>query len=257
MIHSSSLFYAAVELRPAQNRRTPLDTDVRFVAPCGIFHRSLSSRMKTRDKILLSSLALFNTDGEPNVTAVDIANELDISPGNLYYHFHGKDEIIPELYAAFELELVDILSAPLEKNLSAQDTWFYLYIVFEHIFNHRYFYRNLNDILQRYPQIAKKFSKLLELKVQAARAVALELRSQNFLELDDLQLERLCDNIAMSLTFWLNYTQLREQRTSNEMMIHQGVFQIMSLVTQHLRPEFRYFYDECCALFEALAQGEA
>ena len=250
MIHSSSLFYAEVELRPAQNRRTPLDTDVRFVAPCGIFHRSLSSRMKTRDKILLSSLALFNTDGEPNVTAVDIANELDISPGNLYYHFHGKDEIIPELYAAFELELIDILSAPLEKNLSAQDTWFYLYIVFEHIFNHRYFYRNLNDILQRYPQIAKKFSKLLELKVQAARAVALELRSQNFLELDDLQLERLCDNIAMSLTFWLNYTQLREQ-------IHQGVFQIMSLVTQHLRPEFRYFYDECCALFDALAQGEA
>ncbi|AMO66872.1 transcriptional regulator [gamma proteobacterium BDW918] len=212
--------------------------------------------MKTRDKILLSSLALFNTDGEPNVTAVDIANELDISPGNLYYHFHGKDEIIPELYAAFELELIDILSAPLQKNLGAQDTWFYLYIVFEHIFNHRYLYRNLNDILQRYPQIAKKFSKLLELKVQAARAVTLELRGQNFLDLDDLQLERLCDNIAMSLTFWLNYTHLRGRNISNEMMIHQGVFQIMSLVTEHLRPEYRYFYDECCALFEALAQSE-
>jgi len=226
------------------------------MAPCGLAHRSLLSRMKTRDKILLRSLTLFNTDGEPNVTAVDIANELNISPGNLYYHFHGKDEIIPELYAAFELELVDILSAPLEKTLGAQDAWFYLYIVFEHIFNHRYLYRNLNDILQRYPQIAKKFSKLLELKVQAARAVALELRSQNFLDLDDAQLTRLCDNIAMSLTFWLNYNQLRERHTSNEMMIHQGVFQIMSLITQHLRPEYRYFYDECCALFEALVQSE-
>jgi AcrR family transcriptional regulator len=209
--------------------------------------------MKTRDKILLTSLVLFNDEGEQNVTTVDIANELDISPGNLYYHFHGKDEIIPELYAAFELELIDILSAPLQKNLNAQDTWFYLYIVFEHIFNHRYLYRNLSDILQRYPTIAKKFSKVLELKVQATKAVALELRSHDIIELDDSALERLCDNVAMSLTFWLTYNQLRENQASNEVMIHQGVFQLMSLVTQHLRPEYRYFYDECCALFEALA----
>lgn len=71
--------------------------------------------MKTREKILLASLALFNDEGEANVTTVDIANELDISPGNLYYHFHGKEEIIEELFSAFELELSDILQAPLQK----------------------------------------------------------------------------------------------------------------------------------------------
>ncbi|CAA0103517.1 Uncharacterised protein [Zhongshania aliphaticivorans] len=212
--------------------------------------------MKTRDKILLSSLSLFNAEGEPNVTTVDIANELDISPGNLYYHFRGKEVIIQELFTAFEIELTDILNAPIEKNLSAKDAWFYLYIVFEHIFNHRYLYRNLNDILQRYPQIAKRFTKLLALKVQAARAVALDLREQEIIEVDDILLERLCDNVAMSLTFWLNYNQLRERTTSNEIMIHQGVFQVMSLVSQHLRLEYRYFYDECCALFEALAMTD-
>ena len=137
------------------------------MAPCGLAHKNIDIPMKTRDKILLRSLSLFNAEGEPHVTTVDIANELNISPGNLYYHFHGKEEIIQELFAAFEIELIDILTAPIEKTLGAKDAWFYLYIVFEHIFNHRYLYRNLNDILQRYPQIAKKFSKLLELKVQA------------------------------------------------------------------------------------------
>lgn len=223
------------------------------MAPCGFDHKSSATPMKTRDKILLSSLSLFNAEGEPTVTTVDIANDLDISPGNLYYHFHGKEEIIQELFAAYEVELIDILKAPIEKSLGAKDAWFYLYIVFEHIFNHRYLYRNLNDILQRYPHIAKRFSKLLELKIQAVRAVALELRTQNIIDLDDTMLERLCDNVAMSLTFWLNYNQLRERNTSNEIMIHQGVFQVMSLVSQHLRPEYRYFYDECCALFDALA----
>jgi AcrR family transcriptional regulator len=208
--------------------------------------------LKTRDKILLTSLTLFNSEGEPNVTTVDIANELNISPGNLYYHFHGKEQIIGELYAGYELELVDILEAPLAQSLNPQDAWFYLYIVFEQVFNHRYFYRNINDILQRYPDIQRRFLKLLELKRRAARAVAEELVTAEILEMSSADIDRLSDNVALNLTFWLNYTHLRPQHASNEYLIHQGVFQLMSLIAPYLRPDYRYFYEECCALFTAL-----
>jgi AcrR family transcriptional regulator len=85
--------------------------------------------MKTRDRILVTSLLLFNEEGEPNVTTVDISNEMDISPGNLYYHFKGKEAIIEALFNRFEVELSDILRAPLEKALSVEDSWFYLYVV--------------------------------------------------------------------------------------------------------------------------------
>ena len=58
--------------------------------------------MKTRDRILECALALFNQEGEPNVSTLEIANELGISPGNLYYHFHGKEPLVLELFERFQ-----------------------------------------------------------------------------------------------------------------------------------------------------------
>ncbi len=211
--------------------------------------------MKTRDKILLTSLNLFNREGEPNVTTVDIANELDISPGNLYYHFHGKEQIISELYKSFELELTEILEAPLAQVLNPQDGWFYLYIVFEQVFNHRYFYHNLSDLLQRYPDIKKRFLKLLELKRAAAHAVTDQLIEHDIVNISETGVDHLCDSVALNLTYWLNYTQLRQQEASDEVLIHQGVFQLMSLVAPYLAEDFRYFYEESRALFDALTKA--
>ena len=88
--------------------------------------------MKTRDRILLCTLELYNADGEPNVTTLDIANELEISPGNLYYHFKGKEALLEALVDDFLLSTHSLLVSPEEPDdASPDDLWLLLHLLFE------------------------------------------------------------------------------------------------------------------------------
>ncbi|HUM91599.1 MAG TPA: TetR/AcrR family transcriptional regulator, partial [Candidatus Competibacter sp.] len=93
--------------------------------------------MKTRDRILQTSLQLFNECGEPRVTTNHIADELDISPGNLYYHFRNKDQIISLLFQQFEQRMEAALQVPERRVPDLEDMWLYLHLVFENIWEYR------------------------------------------------------------------------------------------------------------------------
>ena len=75
--------------------------------------------MKTRDRILECALQLFNQKGEPNVSTMEVANEMGISPGNLYYHFHGGDVgltlFVEQLQGTFENPVAGFHPVFLEK----------------------------------------------------------------------------------------------------------------------------------------------
>ncbi len=210
--------------------------------------------MKTREKILHTSLQLFNEEGESHVTTVDIANEMDISPGNLYYHFKGKEIIIEILFEKFEDEFSDILHAPINKELKIEDSWYYLYVVFEEMYHYRFIYQNLSDLLQRYEIINKRFRKLLNLKFQTASSIITTLREANILSIDDDAVDVLVNNIIMTITYWIAYSNLKDGKQPEQILLHKGVFQVLSLIAPFLS-QGKLEYRELCKQFyvQALA----
>jgi AcrR family transcriptional regulator len=218
--------------------------------------------MKTRDRILHTSLALFNEEGEADTTTIDIANELNISPGNLYYHFKGKDQIITELFQQYEQALSHTLTAPIEQPLStnrssAEDNWYYLYVVLEEMYQYRFLYHNLNNILQRYPDIKRSFKKLLQLKRAALFAICQTLLQQELIDAKDQQLLRLVDNMTLNLTFWFNYEELLHESRTPEVTIHRGVLQLLTMIAPYLGDQELSFYRTCEDIYLNMVAGTA
>lgn len=203
---------------------------------------------KTRDRILETSLALFNRDGEPNVTTVDIANELDISPGNLYYHFHGKDELVGELFARFHAESLLILREPQSRRLALDEYGYYLVVVFEHIHAWRFLYRHLSLVMQRYESIQRPFRRLIRMKLEAARTICLQLREAGLLQADDERIELLARAIALTLTHWLDFEHLLDGNPEDEPSVYGGVLQVAALIAPYLGGAQQAFMDAALAL---------
>ena len=85
---------------------------------------------RTAERILESSLALFNRFGEPNVSTTAIAADLHISAGNLYYHYPAKDEIVNALFARYDEALSGLLHAGADVQ-DVEDAWFFMHTLFE------------------------------------------------------------------------------------------------------------------------------
>jgi AcrR family transcriptional regulator len=77
--------------------------------------------MKTKDKILVTSIELFNRSGVVAITTNHIAKELNISPGNLYFHYANKEEIVQQLFQQMCRETYGIWKVKAGKEISLFD----------------------------------------------------------------------------------------------------------------------------------------
>ena len=96
---------------------------------------------KTAKRVLVTALALFNEHGENSVTSVDIAMEMDISPGNLYYHFKGKELIVDALIEWHNTEMQQLFRPATLDKVTVEDFFYFLAIVIDKLQVFRFLYR--------------------------------------------------------------------------------------------------------------------
>ena len=191
--------------------------------------------MKTRERILECTLMLFNNQGEPNVTTLQIANELEISPGNLYYHFHGKEPLILGLFERFEDELTPLLDPPDDLRLSPEDYWLFLHLIVERMAHYRFVFQDLSNLAGRLPKLARGVRNLLDAIKRTLASLLANLKAQGLLVSDTPALGHLVEQITLTLVFSLDYQRIIGQRGQTGVV----VYQVIMLVAPHLEDESR------------------
>jgi AcrR family transcriptional regulator len=189
---------------------------------------------QTRQRILDTSLAMFNTQGEPNVTTNHIADELEISPGNLYYHFRNKDDIIEQLFARYEERMDNALATPNGRLPELEDIWLQLHLIFECIWDYRFLYRDLVEILSRNRRMRLRFARILKRADERAHLVMRGLSQAGIMRASADELNAAATNVLVLSTFWLNYSAARGDRDEH-LAIRQGIIQVMMLLAPFLR----------------------
>jgi AcrR family transcriptional regulator len=213
---------------------------------------------RTAQRILEAALELFNRFGEPNVSTTLISAELNISPGNLYYHYPAKDEIINTLYQDYEVELTELLHAS-EGIRDVEDAWFFLHSLFELIWRFRFLYRDLNDLLSKNRLLEKQFQLVLANKVCAMRALLTGLGQAGNFDIDMREVDAVAQSMVVVLTYWLSYEYVRNPREALEAAHVQGALlrgaqHTLQLLAPYLATEQR---SHLLTLNEAYAREEA
>lgn len=195
-------------------------------------------KRRTRERIIETSLRLFNDFGEPNVTTTVIADEMNISPGNLYYHFNNKDEILESIFRVFEREIEDTLAVPTRRPANVEDIWLFLHLLFEKIWQYRFFYRDLNDLLTRNRLLEIHFQRILAHKVRTAKTLCEGLVSAGAMRANTGELRSLAMNMTVIATYWLSFEYVRDPRGKLDSdHIGCGVYQVMAMVSPFLLGE--------------------
>ena len=189
---------------------------------------------QTRQRILDASLVMFNAQGEPNVTTNHIADELEISPGNLYYHFRNKDDIIEQLFGGYEQRMDAALTAPEGRLPGLEDVWLQLHLVFECIWDYRFLYRDLVDILTRNRRLRLRFARILKRADEQAHQVMRGLVQAGVMRASADEVDAAATNILVIATFWMNYAAARGDKDERA-SIRDGIVQVMMLIAPFLR----------------------
>ncbi|APW47793.1 TetR/AcrR family transcriptional regulator [Rhodoferax antarcticus] len=170
---------------------------------------------RTAERILEVTLVLFNRFGEPNVSTTLISAELNISPGNLYYHYPAKDELINALFDRFEHALTDLLNAG-DDVRNVEDAWFFMHTLFELIWEYRFLYRDLNDLLSKNRRLETHFQSILKNKTRATRALLDGMRRSGSLQIDSRETDVTATSMVVVLTYWLSFEYVRDPRNALE-----------------------------------------
>ncbi|MGB0930816.1 MAG: TetR/AcrR family transcriptional regulator [Chitinophagales bacterium] len=174
---------------------------------------------KTKLKILQTTIELFNQHGFANVSLPQIAGELNISLGNLTYHYPKKDQLIMSIYEVFLDDLKSITKVYQNfEDLKEMDLQLRAFYQFQQVY--RFFYLDLLELGRAYPVLAKRYEKHIEEQIEGLYEYFLFNISIGTIDNHSPKIyHALAKQLWMTVVFWSTQLAIRGKTSTEEEMV--------------------------------------
>jgi AcrR family transcriptional regulator len=206
-----------------------------------LFFPDRSSLVGNRERIIEAALGLFNQHGSRSVTTNHIAAHLSISPGNLYYHFRNKEEIVRAIFARISEVVRTTIVMPQDRPVSAEDLGSYHLVGIETLWNFRFLFRDLSELLARDPELAAAYRELQQWLIAEFMELLERMIAQGDMQLPARSevARRVAINTFILWTSWVNFlTTSKPESEVQPSDMWEGALQSFLSLEPYLEPRF-------------------
>ena len=171
----------------------------------------------TRDKILKAAISLFNQYGLPNVGLQQIADECQISVGNLAYHFKYKEDLIQTIADHINAEISPLVKMnnklPLLIDFNNQLSMYYGLIN-----KFAFFFLDVLELERAYSEIHNRRRKYISMMIDQIYQWICDNIDKGKIkaEIHQHQYVHTSHAIWMIISFWLTQKRVLSSKGANE-----------------------------------------
>ena len=201
--------------------------------------------METKDKIIATAIKLFNQYGTKAISTNHIAKEMAISPGNLYYHYRSKNDIIRSISNEFSSELESVFQIQLD---TISDFSNNLTSLFNRFFkiqrSYQFLFLEGVHLTKQDPILLDNYTKLRGLIKQGYHELLSNLVNIKLMKKQSLQIiDDLLDAQWIIMWYWINHTVL-DKKTYDDIQIKKGIKLSFSIIKPQLTPVGKITFDK-------------
>ena len=188
---------------------------------------------KTKDKILISSLVLFNEDGFNNVTTASIAKHTGILEGSLWYHFNSKKDIV-----SMHIKLLEKVFNSVNKHLNTKEFEIIISEFFQSyniIWDFRYLLRdNFQKTFKGDESILKSVREINNYLDKWAENRILHSFGSGLIKINSKEIENLSEIILVIGRYWLDFSMKKYPSVNINSLRLKGLKHIITILNPYL-----------------------
>jgi AcrR family transcriptional regulator len=184
--------------------------------------------MKKKDKIIQTSLNLFNEHGVSNISTNYISESLNMSVGNLYYYFNNKEDIIRNIFDNYSEEVTTRISTD---DFNEIGFAFSTYIdgIFLVMWKYRFFYLNMFSLLQSDEELKASYFKLRHGLTERLRILIEKFIREGLISINTYEIDPFIEQLKFYCTCWMNYEITFNDSIINKNSIYSNIIKLLFL----------------------------